>query len=98
MELSACTPLRLKWDKAFGAAVYRVYLSDDGRIDEGDLIGETESTYMMTEGLRCGKEYVWRVDAVTEGGAVATGDVWTLPTPQSAAPNWRTACCGAARS
>ena len=78
VELSACTPLRLKWDKAFGAAVYRVYLSDDGRIDEGDLIGETESTYMMTEGLRCGKEYVWRVDAVTEGGAVTTGDVWTF--------------------
>ena len=70
--------MRLKWDKAFGAAVYRVYLSDDGRIDEGDLIGETESTYMMTEGLRCGKEYVWRVDAVTEGGAVTTGDVWTF--------------------
>lgn len=72
------TPLRLRWCPAFDAVSYRVYLAEGSTVGENDFVGETQETYFLPQPLKYGCQYAWRVDAVTAGGAVVTGDTWTF--------------------
>lgn len=75
-ETSACTPLKLKWQMAMNALKYQVYLGTTADLSASDFLGETSSASMATNGLKLGKDYYWRVDAVGADGSVNTGDVW----------------------
>ncbi len=90
-ETSPCRPLALRWSEAFDAARYIVYLSDRGDITAADIIGTTAATEITPrQRLLYGKQYRWRVDAVTAKGDTVQGDVWTFSSPQCRATVGRT--------
>ncbi len=66
----------LEWTAGPTATSHNVYLSDDGTIDEADLIAETADTNAVPT-LAPGMTYSWRVDEVDADG-VHEGFVWTF--------------------
>ncbi len=76
-ETKPCAPMTLRWHKAFDASSYKVYISEDANVDEGDYKGESATaSFNPTERMKFGQNYYWRVDAVKADGSVVEGDVW----------------------
>ena len=81
-ESSYCTTMPLSWRPAFDAKSYRVYLSASEANLDSHLLGETSSLTLVPSALQLGVTYYWRVDAVTTGGELVKGDVWSFSTPR----------------
>lgn len=69
-----CTDMPLAWRPAADAILYKVYL-------DSELIGETRGLSLVAPRLTLGREYTWRVDAVTAAGQTITGDTWRFASP-----------------
>lgn len=71
-------PLTLKWTKALGGTKYNVYWSDQPNLTEEHYKGETEVNNFITEGLKYGHKYYWRVNTIDEEGKETEGEVWSF--------------------
>ena len=89
-EKGPCQPLTLRWDKAFDATAYHVYLSSTEEVGEEDYLGETTDNQWLSSGLKHGVSYRWRVDAVADNGEITQGEVWHFTSDISYADLGRT--------
>ena len=87
-ETSPCAPLTLRWRDGFSAKGYNVVFADNENLDNA-VTATVTSPAFQPEGLRHGKQYFWRVDAVNGDGQTVTGDLWTFKSPVSHARTGR---------
>ena len=77
-EKAACTPLTLVWRPAFDANSYDVVVTEG----EEEVINTTVAkTSCTVPAPRYGKEYKWRVAAITDNGRIES-DLWTFSAPK----------------
>ncbi len=77
-EFGPCQPMKLRWNRAADATLYRIYLSTSSEPTSADFVGETTETSIAVEPLTYGTPYSWRVDVVKGDGTVVEGEVWTF--------------------
>lgn len=82
VETAFCTTMPLSWRQAFDAQSYMVYLSTSESDLDAHPVATTQSLSVVPGTLALGVTYYWRVDAVTAGGEVVKGDVWSFSTPK----------------
>ncbi len=68
----------LKWSDALGGTKYNVYWSDQPQITEEHYRGQTSENTFMTEGLKYGTTYYWRINTIKDDGTEIEGDVWNF--------------------
>lgn len=83
-----CEPLTLRWRSGFDATGYTLYMGETADLSNATPV-ELTSTEYRPGNLRHGNTYYWRVDAQRDGGAVATGKVWTFKSDKSYANTGR---------
>ncbi|MCM1078164.1 MAG: hypothetical protein NC344_01800 [Bacteroidales bacterium] len=87
-ETLPCAPLTLRWRDGFAAERYNILFADNENLDDAVTATVTAPAY-RPEGLRHGRQYFWRVDAVNSDGSVTTGDLWQFRSPVSHAREGR---------
>ncbi|MBK6764992.1 MAG: T9SS type A sorting domain-containing protein [bacterium] len=69
-------PVILRWSSAAGAESYEIFL---GTAEPLLSIGSSFATSIVPPDLLPGQYYIWRVDAINDGGTTP-GDIWSFTT------------------
>ncbi len=83
-DFSGSPGARLRWYPGVGVVAYNVYFGTEP--DKLKLVGKVqEPSFADLPAIKRREKYYWRVDSVTEGGAVVQGKLWSFSSGQMVA-------------
>ncbi|MCF7668227.1 MAG: LamG domain-containing protein [Verrucomicrobia bacterium] len=87
-QISYSDNITLMWTAGSGAVAHDVYIGEDE--DALKLLGRVKGKpRITTAGLAPGKEYVWRIDEISEDESIEQGAVWSLRVRRQQIAHWK---------